>query len=262
MTAPVVVNIGWARAASTAFRQNFLRQHPDLFTLDRSGSLLGVDASLILQTLKGADDATFQAELPGLRRRWENLVRDRGHRVLCLSDEELSIGHMRTGILPVTIARRCATLFPGARTLAVVRDQVDTLRSFYHLAARATRGALPLFPDWVDQYFLHPALGDDFRYLFSYMPTLLAYRAQPGSDICVVAYDRLKTSHADVYRDVARWLGVSESACNPLPNNVVNASPSVAADYAPGQSLAVNALFAADNAQLAREFGVSFSPSS
>jgi hypothetical protein len=282
MKTSVVLNIGWARAASTAFRQNFLNLHPEILASGRGQLYSEGPSAIILQHIKGADDAEFQHYVPELRAEWQAYEQEHRQRVICVSDEELSIGVRDRGIPPTTIAARCGMVFQRARTLAIVRDQADAIRSFYTLAQRQGREDQHSFAGWVDRYFLEPTDGRGFSYLFAYMSTLRAYlRWQPRQDILVVPYDLLRMNHAAVYADVACWLGVSVSACESLPNNMVNASQTARMDvletwgrrgsvapqargpyeYSPGQEARISALFEQDNKGLAREFGIEFSPS-
>ena len=109
----MILNIGWARAASTALRQNFLRRHPDLITAGRDQPAEEGPAAMVLHAVKAFDDATFHHEAPALRALWADYL-GRTDRTVCLTDEELSIG-LPGRIGPAALARRCATrCFPLA----------------------------------------------------------------------------------------------------------------------------------------------------
>ena len=119
----MVINIGWARAASTALRQNFFCRHPDIVTAGSNQRPDEGPAAATLHALKTADDNEFRRELPALRGLWTD-YRHRTDGLICLSDEELSIG-LPGRIRPAALARRCAELFPDVRILAVAREQID-----------------------------------------------------------------------------------------------------------------------------------------
>ena len=91
MKRSVVLNIGWARAASTAFRQNFLNLHPEILAAGRGQLYSEGPSAIILQHIKSADDAEFQHYVPELRAEWQAYEQKHRHRVICVSDEELSI---------------------------------------------------------------------------------------------------------------------------------------------------------------------------
>lgn len=279
MSCRVVLNIGWARAASTAFRQNFLTRHPDIVAVDRGQSILEGPAAAMLLHLKAADDARFRRYSAALCSEWESFEQQIAQPVLCLTDEELSIGLRSTGIDPRMIAKRCGSLFPEARTLAIVRDQVDAIRSFYALAERQGGTEGLSLSDWTRRFFLAPE-GRGFSHLFDYMATLQAYLEwQPRHDVIVLPYDRLRNNHAAFYAEVADALGISEQPCEQLPNEIVNASPSallatpllsdrrgavaggyrVPAEYSPGLEDEIRTLYESCNRELAREFRIEFS---
>ena len=258
----VVLNIGWARAASTAFRLNFLARHPDVLAVDRNQPAADGPGARILQQLKTASEGDFAGEAAGLQADWGAYARDHQDRLVCLSDEELSIG-IPGRSSPAAIAARCGVLFPGARTLAVVRGQVESVRSFYVLSQREGLGPKAPFAEWVERFFLAPPPGRGFAYLFTHAATLSAYRAwQLPEDIFVLPYDQLKSDPAAAYLAVARWLGVSEAACEALSNHRINeSSREIPQDrpgpaYTPDLEAAVRGLFEDDNHRLADEFGV------
>lgn len=255
MSAPMVLNIGWARAASTALRQNFLNRHPDLIAAGRGQPVEEGPAAAILLALKSADDREFSREAPGLRSLWNGYLA-RADRMVCLTDEELSIGAPGR-IRPAQLARRCAELFPEARILAVAREQVDAIGSFYALSQRESFRNPMEFPDWLDRYFLEPASGEDFAYLYAHAATLEAYgKERPRSHSLVLGYHDLKADPSTAYIRIARWLGVSDTACSALPNAVVNASPDGHPTWTADHVAAVGALYEADNRILAADFDV------
>ena len=278
MSSRVVLNIGWARAASTAFRQNFLTRHPEILAVARSQPFSEGPGAIVLRHLKSANEGEFSRYSAELHSEWDAYERQHRQPVLCLTDEELSIGLHNTGIGPRAIAARCGKLFPQARTLAVVRDQVDAIRSFYALAEREGRVEGLSLSEWTRRFFVEPE-GRGFSYLFDYMETLRAYLEwQPREDIIVLPYDRLKASHAAVYVEVALALGISDQACEGLPNEIVNASALTSsptpqglgghaatggrnrerAEYALGLEAEIRALFERCNLELAREFRIVF----
>lgn len=170
---------------------------------------------------------------------------------------------MPGGPSPVAIAARCGALFPDAKTLVVVRDQVEAVRSFYVLSQREGLGPRAPFAEWVERFFLAPGHGRGFSYLFTHAATLGAYRSwQAAGDIFVLHYDRLRSDPNAAYRTVAQWLGVSEAACAGLSNERINESArEIAKDrpgpaYTPSLEAAVRGLFEQDNRRLADEFGV------
>lgn len=277
MSSRVVLNIGWARSASTAFRQNFLTQHPEIHVCGRDQPILDGPGARILKNLKSMDAPTFLSNSAELGSAWADYARRQSKPVICLSDEEMSIGLLNTGVQPKEIATRCALLFPGASTLAIVRDQVDAIRSFYGLATRQGGTAELSLSDWTRTYFIEPK-GRGFSYLFDYLATLRSYLEwQPRRDLTVLAYDGLKTRHASFYSEAANALGISEDAARQLPNEIVNASQSVPfsaspeagtaddgnknrMEYSPGLEVKIRTLYESCNRGLAHEFGIEFVP--
>jgi hypothetical protein len=270
----IVIHIGWARAASTAFRQNFLMRHPDILSVDRKQQLSDGPAAATLHHCKSATASEFRHLRNGQRSAWAAFQRGRRDQILCITDEELSIGLPNRAVAPIEIAGRCAALFPGARVLAIVRDQVDAIRSFYILSRLVGHPRSISLSEWVQQFFIAPSEGKDFSYLFAHMATLSAYRSWCSKqDILVLPYERLKNSPVEAYRDVARWMGISEDVCALLPNEVVNVSPPIlsleqrgrsagepAPHYSAGQEDKIRRRFEADNRDLEREFGIRFLP--
>lgn len=257
MKARMIINIGWARAASTALRRNFLGRHPDLVVAGRDQPEHEGPAALILEAMKTLDDESFRRESSFLKSMWAEYL-DRADRLVCLTDEELSIG-LPGRIGPAALARRCAVLFPDARILAVVREQHDAIGSFYGLSQRNVFGDSTPFPVWLDRHFLNPADGQGFAYLYTHAATLRAYcEGRSRSDILVLAYDRLRDDALGAYAGIARWMAVCETACAGLPNAVLNASPNGHPEWTAASRTAVRALYEADNRTLAVDFDVTF----
>lgn len=278
---PPVIHIGWARAASTAFRQNFLKRHPQIRAVERSQPYSEGPSAMVLQHVKVATGQEFRRFRNELCSEWRAYHRHHEDQTICITDEELSIGLPHSGVAPAEIARRCGFLFPNARILAIVRDQVDAIRSFYALSQMLRQPETTSLPQWTRHFFSNPMEGEDFTYLFAHMTTLRAYLEWcPKRDIFVLPYDRLKSSPGAAYRDIAQWLGISEEACALFPNEMVNVSPPIRSsasgirngqeassfedpapnEYSPGQEDEIRALFRADNSELEHEFGVTLSP--
>lgn len=275
MSSTVVINIGWARAGSTAFRHNFLRRHPDILAVSRGQPPTEGPSAALLHHLKTDDDAQFKRCQPDLQSDWEAFAAANCRRVLCLTDEELSIGRIGPTPRPATIAARCGVLFPRARTLAIVRNQVDAIRSFHALAQRNAHGGMMPYSEWVRRFFLEPAQGENFAYLFAYMPTLRAFLSwQPKSNVIILPYELLRHNHMGAYTILAGRLGISQQACRLLPNDIVNASPSTTTPARDQSAVRqrrfqdkdarledeIEALYRRDNEDLAQEFGIRFSP--
>lgn len=253
MNSRMLINIGWARAASTALRQNFLLNHPDIVVAGRDQPAHEGPAAAILHGLKSFDDARFRDEAPALRALWSEYI-GRTDRLVCLTDEELSIG-LPGRVGPTELGRRCADLFPDARILAVVRDQPDAIGSFYGLSQRDVFQDQMPFAAWLDRYFLNPANGRGFAYLYSHAATLKAYaEGRKRSDILVLRYDQLRDDPLGAYATIAGWAGVDVLLCAALPNAVVNASPNRHPEWSPASLAAVRALYEADNRHLAADF--------
>jgi hypothetical protein len=255
---PIVLHIGWARAASTAFRQNFLARHPELVTVGRAQPSSQGPAAYTLQNIKCAAEAEFQQHSGALVADWAGFARGAVGRTICLTDEELSIGLPGTGITPTAIAERCGHLFPHGRVVAIVRNQVDAIRSLYGLSQTLDRqGRIPLSA-WVRKHFLEPEPGRGATHLFEHETTLRAYAAWCARrDMLVIPYERLAATPGGVYAEVAGWLGITMEPGLQFPNGRVNVSPRDLQDeYAPGQEEQIRALFARDNEALRREFGI------
>lgn len=258
MTSRVVLNIGWARAASTAFRHNFLERHPEIRAVDCRQIFFDGPGAFLLNQLKTASDAEFRQNAPALRAEWEAYVAGQDVPIVCLTDEELSIGRPDAEATPEAIAARCAVLFPKARTLAVVRDQPEAIASFYGLAARygSTEGLS--LSAWARRHFLE-SQGQGFAYMFDYARTLGAYLAwQAPEDVVVLPYDR--SGGARTHAAAARALGVSAAACSDLPVEILNASehPGTRPSYETGVEVEIRELYAASNRRLADRFGIVF----
>lgn len=253
MNTSAILNIGWARAASTALRHNFLRCHPDLVAAGSDQPAHEGPAAAILHALKTFDDDTFRSESPALRALWSDYL-SRTDRTVCLTDEELSIG-LPGRVGPMELGRRCADLFPGARILAVVRDQPDVIGSFYGLSQRDVFQDQMPFASWLDRYFLNPANGLGFAHLYTHAATLKAYaEGRKRSEILVLRYDLLRDDPLGAYATIAEWADVDVQLCAALPNAVINASPSRHPEWSPASLAAVRALYEADNRLLAADF--------
>lgn len=249
----MLINIGWARAASTALRQNFLLNHPDIVVASRDQPAHEGPAAAVLHGLKSFDETRFRNEAPALRALWSDYV-GRTDRLVCLTDEELSIG-LPGRVGPAELGRRCGDLFPEARILAVVRDQPDAIGSFYGLSQREVFQDQMPFAAWLDRYFLNPASGQGFAYLYAHAATLKAYgEGRKPSDVLVLGYDRLRDDPLGAYAAISDWAGIGVTVCEALPNAVINASPNSHPEWPAASLAAIRALYEADNRILADDF--------
>lgn len=249
-----VLNIGWARAGSTALRRNFLMRHPDLVVASGDQSALDGPAAATLSFLKTAPDEIFWEALPIVQEGWRDYVAG-SEKLVCLSDEELSIG-LPGQADPVTLARRSAALFPEARVLAVVRTHLEAVASFYGLTQRPSFGQQRPFDEWLDAHLLGRG-GADIRPLFAYSDTLTGYRDGRAAGALMVANHRdLLERPLHTYQAMAEWMGISPGVCAILPSDELNASPGGRPDWPDERRQAVEALYQVDRRRLHDEFGL------
>jgi len=262
---PKLLHIGWARSGSTALRLNFLSRHSGLLTVGRDRSPTAHPIAQALACIKETGSELFEKTCDTFQASISTIFAGDYDRIVCISDEELSIGRPGKPVGPREIGARCGRVFADARVLAVVRDQTEAIRSLYGLAQFLRPSPEP-FGEWVERCFLQPNADTvGFSDLFAYMKTLKGYLHWcERADLLVVPYHEFARDAYGVYRSVAEWLGISPDICASFPNDRVNASDGGPVNrfpldnYLPGQERRVRELFAEDNATLERQFGITF----
>lgn len=203
------LHIGMSKTGTTALQNRFFHahpalvnvgkpdfsQHPALYDINQAIKKAGaLDMALLRSKAAAALDAAAQTGKP-----------------IMWSDEVLS---NRSD----TIARnaeRLGELFPGARILITVREQVDWLQSLYHVFCEKTfarTNSAPMSVDgWLDQNDALARAGqNNCLDRLRYDRLVAAYDEIFGcAQVKLMFYERLATAPAPFFAELSEFLGVA-----------------------------------------------------
>jgi hypothetical protein len=221
----VLLHIGLPKTGSTALQTNFFIRCPGLHYLGKPRTNTWRLAHHFIRSIVELDTVQWNRGFDELRLGAESLFPADADRVV-ISEEEFSMGAARGGADRGTIANRLKQLFPQARVLAVIRNQLTALPSLYcHAMTLANMPFMP-FDDWLTKLRTSLPYGHGlqlFRYadLVDHYATLFA-----ADDISVLTYEDFR-DRPDVFMDdLARILSVDASTVASLSNREHNTRPS------------------------------------
>lgn len=215
----IILHIGFPKTATTTL-QTALQMHPGCAYLGKSlRDTMQPSPSLeIARAVFFADTHRFQALCPNLRPQMQALADEAG--CLIVSDEAFSFAeHMEIGQhwqrQTVTdhdqIARRLSEIFPGARVMMSVRNQIGFLQSFFHQTDK--RGTADADFETVIDRELAALPHRSMLHLLRYDEVLEAYASRFGhGNLLISAFESYKADMAPYLDEVATFCGLDRQA--------------------------------------------------
>lgn len=228
---PLTLHIGYPRTATKAFQTALDTLNPDIKFLGRTTTGKGPQrwrCPSIHPYWEWARWGKNGTDLREARRQVEAILDQAGRDGMAaavISDETMC-KPQRFNWHP-GLVRRLRDLFPEARILLTLRNQVDIVASLYGLYLRrslATGTPVAGFSEW----YLHGAgssyvpLTDRFNFLSLYQPLAEAFG---GENIAILTYEEFTADPGAYLRRLARVFGC-ESFAMPV-DEVVNPSPAL-----------------------------------
>ncbi len=252
---PVYLHVGLPKTGTTALQHNVF---PRLPATRYVGKPTG---DPIIRAVTELGDDAWRSELAATFCRVARTFGGEEERVL-VSEEELSVGSLHGLADRDTIARRLHLLFPRARVLVVVRNQLTLLGSLYGYAMALPGTPHVPFNEWLARLRTNPSSGKGLH-LFDYEKLVDVYAGLFGSEaVEVLLYEDLVADHRAFAGRVAQILGVGELDTAQLPNDRVNTRPTLRtvralklAERHPWTGHAVAALPAGVRAKLSQTIG-------
>lgn len=128
-----ILHIGFMKTGTTALQRHFFAKHPEIMNIGKPYADLAIGT--MLQTISIEDDAYYPRE------KIEELLkcyRAKKPHTLLFSEEKLT----NTPLKKIA-AKRLKELFPEARILVTIRNQFDSIKSYYAQKGRTLDGPEP-----------------------------------------------------------------------------------------------------------------------
>ncbi len=209
MEAPqVILHIGLPKTGTTSLQIDLFAAHPDWHYLGKP--LLFHDPGMrrTIRPIVEQDSETFERHLESFEREWIRPLLHGSHERVLISEEEFSTGTARTRVDRRLIAQRLRRLFPAARVIVTIRNQLDLLPSIY--AQLINLGILRNRPfrDWIDDE-LRAGSEESRLYLFDYAALVELYDGLFGAqNICVLLFEDFRADAESYLGELAGFIGI------------------------------------------------------
>ncbi|MDP6526316.1 MAG: sulfotransferase [Kiritimatiellia bacterium] len=161
MNPPIIIHIGLPKTATTTLQKHLFARHSEIDCIGQPTSIISEKNLHMLHVITRQDSLSFD---DGFDRFLENTVnpilRACKRRATVLSEESFSTGASFPRSVPRReIASRLLRLFPEARILMVIRNQVDLLCSWYRQSLRHVDAPTQSLEEWFDSQWQEKLYG-------------------------------------------------------------------------------------------------------
>jgi len=231
---PLTLHIGYPRTATTLLQKQLYKSNKNILYLGRKRSNTPSERWLNKKLYiywEWIRSGKIEIDIEDARKQINTMLAigaENNKEAAVISDETISkphrIGHS------VKISQRLNKLFPNAKILLTIRNQIDLIFSLYGLALRrsiANRSSLPTFDSW----FMEGAgsnyvpIQERFNYANLYSDLLNNYN---GDKISVLFYEDFINNNNKYMADLKEAIGVRKLILN--TSSIINASPTMAED--------------------------------
>ena len=144
-----------------------------------------------------------------------------------ISEEEFSCGSQVGSVSRSEIAKRLHLLFPNARVLLVLRNQLTALQSLYAYAMTIPGTSFVPFNAWLNEQREALPHSRGFE-MFDYADLMDVYAGRFGRErIEVFFHEDFSAHHSEFVARLARILGIDETFTRTIENLRMNTRPSL-----------------------------------
>ena len=198
MTAEIFFHIGFPKTASTTLQKSIFENYPGLI---RSYDIGGI--------IIKREELVFESEFDNIKKNIVEPMQKQSEK-LVISDEAFATGDQVQSLVGrMTIAQRIERLFPSAKIIVVIRQQLDIIRSLYCQRAKNVDGdfsSLTRFVPWLESNWKNRKYYSDFHNYLYY--DLIAYyqRLFGGGNILVLFFEELKNDSNSFYEKISNFM--------------------------------------------------------
>ncbi len=209
----VVLHIGLPKTGTTSLQSDLFLPHDAWHFVGKP--LLFTNAAMhrTVRPIVELDDESYEAGLDTFRRELiEPLLRTPRDRVV-ISEEEFSTGTVRTRVDRRVIAGRLHGLFPEARVIVTVRNQLDVIPSVYGQLINMGVLVGQSFGDWLDSERAKSRGAAGRLYLFDYAALVELYDQLFGAaNVKVLLFEELRADVDSYLTQLSAFIGVDPAA--------------------------------------------------
>ncbi len=233
----IVIHIGMPKAASTTLQQNFFARLP---VINFTGGNENYNSLSNLSFIKiiGTDDCYFNAD--DVRR---GIVKEYDDKLPTVLSKEFACSPflpLSRGIPQsrTTVAKRFKTLFPDAKILIVIRNQLKLQKSlyseFYKHESRFLKLRMVSFKKWIDLNIKLESEGKQNVFQFADFYSLINIYQDLFPEVKVVVFEEMvKDMHSFLEKELCPFIGVEAEKAMPFyVDKVENSRHSKAGIYA------------------------------
>ncbi|MAE69718.1 MAG: hypothetical protein CME06_04520 [Gemmatimonadetes bacterium] len=208
----VVLHIGLPKTGTTTLQTGLFARHDAWHFVGKPLLFTNAEMHRTIRPIVELDDEVYGAGLDSFRSdRIEALLRSPSDRIV-ISEEEFSTGTVRTRVDRNTIAQRLRDLFPDARIIVTVRNQLDVIPSVYGQLVNMGVLVGRSFGSWLDEE--RAKRGDSDRlHLFDYAALVQLYDRLFGAEnVKVLLFEELRADLDAYLTRLSRFIGVDPAA--------------------------------------------------
>ncbi len=216
----ILIHVGFPKCASTTLQENFFVQCEDVEYIGQcspSVNMAAFENSIFLSSLLSLEECVFEEKYEEVLATLKSVLS--GTKPAVVSSELAMISHYQSGMGTVAatdrwvIANRYKRLFPNAKILMVIRNQLSFLRSYY---AAAKRSSIPLtmsFNQWLS--FQQDRFDNGLQSVFHIPDYQLIYEMYEKifgmNNIKVMLLENFIKNSSEALADICRFIGINDS---------------------------------------------------
>lgn len=209
MTHPrIVLHIGLPKTGTTSLQNNLFVPHDAWSFIGKPLVHTNQRMRRFIRPIVEQDPAAYERGLEDYRSQViEPCLREAGQ-LLLVSEEEFSTGTVRTRVDRFTIARRLHGIFPDARVLLTIRNQLDVLPSIYGQLLNMGFMGRQSFSTWIAAELGKE--GNQSRlHLFDYAELIVLYQSLFGAEqLKVMLFEDLRADNDRFISEMCRFMQV------------------------------------------------------
>ena len=204
-----LIHVGYPKTASTTLQNNFFAKLESTCVIGQPLSEENNEIRRVILQLTDAETLEFSSDR--IKEQINNLF---CQSMLILTEETFSTGSTLSGkVNRYEIAQRLNELFPNAKVLIVIREQLSMVKSYYLQYQKIQQAQVESFDDWFKGLVSDYQSGvTGLLALLQYHKTIGMYQNMFGSkNVLVKCFEDLPMEKSEYYKSIACFAGYRDS---------------------------------------------------